>query len=511
MTNNNCLYKIKPSTNLTKILAEYKQKGKRIVQCHGVFDLLHLGHIRHFHQAKKEGDVLVVTVTSDRYVRRGPGRPFFNERLRAEALASLSVVDYVAIDDAPTAVRSIKAFKPDVYAKGVDYKEKEKDITGKIYDEEEAVKSVGGRLVFTEDIIFSSTKLINDYFDVYPPETRRYLQTMARKYPIESIIERLKTLTKLKVLVIGDCIIDEYHYCRPMGKSAKEQLVVNRYISEEKFAGGSLATANNVASVCGQVDLVTVLGRKYPHEEFIKEKLGSNVKPIFFHRSDACTIVKRRFVNEEDKKKLFEICHIQDEDIPKSVEERIFHFLKNTIRDYNLVVVSDYGHGLMTQRLIRVICSKAKYLAINVQTNSANTGFNLVTKYPAADCVCVDELELRFATHDKSSDLRVLAKKVYQEIGCRQIIATRGPRGSLCYGGNGGFHEAPALSQHVIDKVGAGDAFYAFVAPCFSAGMPQDLVSFIGNAVGALAVQIICNREPVNYVNLVKFMTRLLK
>jgi sugar/nucleoside kinase (ribokinase family) len=135
----------------------------------------------------------------------------------------------------------------------------------------------------------------------------------------------------------------------------------------------------------------------------------------------------------------------------------------------------------------------------------------MVTKYPHSNCVCIDEMELRFATHDKFSDLRTLAKSVYGKLGCKNIIVTRGSFGSLCYSESEGFHESPAFSYRIVDAIGAGDAFFAFVAPCFAKGLPQDLVSFIGNTTGSLAVQIVCNREPVNRIDLVKFITRLLK
>lgn len=503
--------KIKTLNRLSKIVAVFKKKGKKIVQCHGVFDLVHLGHIRHFNLAKKEGDVLIVTVTGDKYVRRGPGRPIFNELLRAETLASLAITDYVCIADSPTAIESIKILKPDVYAKGVDYKEKEKDITGKIYEEEEAIKSVGGRLAFTDDITFSSSKLINDYLEVYPPKTAKYLKAIAKRYSSDCINDTLQSLKNMKVLVVGDSIIDQYDYCIPMGKSSKEHLVANRYVSGELFAGGSLATANNVGSICAKVDLVTVLGKKDSYQDFIESRLIPSVKPIFLYRADSGTIIKKRFVNKELNRKLFEICYMKDDYISKHEETEIMRYLEKIIRNYDLVIVSDYGHGLLTKRIINLICSRAKYLALNVQTNSANIGFNLVTKYPRANCVCVDEMELRFALHDKFEDLRTLLKRAYKELGCKNIIATRGSSGSLSYSKSGGFHECPAFSYHIIDAIGAGDAFFAFVAPCFAAGMPQDLVSFIGNAVGSLAVQIVCNREPVNYVDLIKFITRLLK
>lgn len=503
--------KIQPPTALAKIVEDLKKKGKKVVLCHGVFDIVHLGHIRHFNQAKEQGDVLITSLTQDKHVKRGPGRPYFNDRLRAETLASLAITDYVSIVDAETATDFIRKVQPDIYAKGPDYKTKDKDITGKIFEEEQAIQEVGGRIFFTEDITFSSSKLINDYLDVYPPRTVKYLKAMAKRYPIDTIIESIEALKKLKVLVIGDTIIDEYHYCLPMGKSSKEHLVVNRYESEEMFAGGSLATANNAASVCGEVDLVTILGAQKSYQSFIESHLCSNVKAAFFYRPDTDTIIKRRYVSKTQNRKLFEIYFIEDIDIAQREEDKIIDHLKKVIRNYNLVIVSDYGHGFLTRRIRDLICAKAKYLALNVQTNSANIGFNLVTKYRRANCVCVDELELRYAAHDRFSDLRTHAKKIYQQMGCEHIIATRGPYGSLCYSQESGFHETPAFASRVVDAIGAGDAFFAFVAPCFAARLPQEVVSLIGNAVGSLAVQIVCNREPVQSVDLIKFLTRLLK
>jgi len=202
--------KIQAPGSLAKIVADLKKKGKKVVLCHGVFDIVHLGHIRHFNQAKEQGDVLITSVTEDKFVKRGPGRPYFNDRLRAEQLASLAMTDYVSIVEAPTATEFIRKVRPDVYAKGPDYKAKDKDVTGKILEEEEAIKSVGGRLFFTDDITFSSSKLINDYLDAYPPRTVKYLKAMAKRYSIDYIIGSLEGLKKLKVLVIGDTIVDEY-------------------------------------------------------------------------------------------------------------------------------------------------------------------------------------------------------------------------------------------------------------------------------------------------------------
>ena len=509
--NKNVGEKLRSIDELAEAVAGLKKRGRKVVHCHGVFDLVHLGHIRHLNLAKSEGDVLVVTITADKYVRKGPGRPIFNEHLRAEVLTSLAVTDFVAIVHAPTAVECIRTVKPDIYAKGPDYKKMDQDLTGEIYAEQEAVNDAGGHLVVTEDITFSSSSLINDHFDVYSADTLKYLKRMRETHSIDSIVHSLESLTSLKTLVIGDAIVDQYHYCLPMGKSSKEPLVVNRYVSEEMFAGGALATANNIAAVCGDIDLLTILGETMSHESFIRERLDDRVNPVFFYRENSQTIVKRRYVSQGVSRKLFEICYMEDDPVPGPNEVAVLEYLDSNIRKYDLVVVNDFGHGLLTEKIISKVSSEARYLALNVQTNSANIGFNLVTKYPHANCVCIDEGELRFAAHDKYGDLRDHIQQVYKQLECEHMIATRGANGSLCYSESDGFCVTPALAHHVVDAIGAGDAFFAFVAPCFAAGLDQEIVSFVGNAVGSLAVQIVCNREPVNLIDLKKFMTRLLK
>lgn len=196
--------KIKQLNELKEIIADLKRQNRTIAQCHGVFDLIHPGHIRHLSAAKKEADVLVVTVTADPFVRKGPGRPIFNENLRAETLASFSSVDYVAINHAASAVNCIKLLRPDVYVKGQDYLDKTKDVTGKISEEEEAIISVGGRIAFTNDIAFSSSKLINEHLQVFPDETRQYLKSIASKYSLDYIFSVLEKVKNLRVLVIGE-------------------------------------------------------------------------------------------------------------------------------------------------------------------------------------------------------------------------------------------------------------------------------------------------------------------
>jgi rfaE bifunctional protein nucleotidyltransferase chain/domain len=500
-----------PLAELSERLAVLRSDGKKIVLCHGVFDLLHPGHLRHLQAARTRGDVLVVTVTPDHFVAKGPGRPVFNERLRAESLAALQCVDYVAVNEWPTAVETIQLLRPHAYVKGSDYRDRERDITGGISREEAAVRGVGGELSFTSELTLSSTELLNQYYNVYPEDAQRFLDDFKRSYSADAVIERLQRLRDLKVVVVGDAIIDEYHYCVPIGKSPKEAIVSTRYVREESFAGGILACANHVAGFCDDVHLVTCLGAENSREEFIRSHLRPNVRPQFFSRPGAPTIVKRRFIWEPFLTKMFEISLMEDADLPPALESEVFGYFKDTLGQYDVVIVADYGHGFLNPRLATAIAETASFLAVNTQANSANLGFNLITKYPRADYVCIDEPEIRLAMHDRWSPVRDLAEKVRGLLGSPTISVTRGHLGALTCNENGEQWETPVFSREIVDRVGAGDAYLSVTSPCVATGMPMDLVGFVGNVVGALAVRIVGNRSAVDPVSLYKFITALLK
>ena len=229
------------------------KKNLNVVQCHGVFDLLHIGHIRHFKKAKTYGDILVVSITADKFVKKGYNRPYFNEKLRSEALASLDCVDFVVISNSASAVTAINKIKPKIYCKGQDYKKLNKDITGKIYKEKKAVEAIGGKIVFTNDLTFSSSTLINDSFDIFDVDQKNFIKKIKLKFNYDEIKKIVYNLRNTKALVLGEAIIDEYTFCEVIGKSGKEPILAFRDIKTERYAGGSLAIANNLSKFHGLI------------------------------------------------------------------------------------------------------------------------------------------------------------------------------------------------------------------------------------------------------------------
>ena len=353
--------------------------------------------------------------------------------------------------------------------------------------------------------------LIDNFLDSYPVETRSFLADFNKKYNFKSIQQNLEDLKDLKVLIVGDGIVDEYHYCEPVGKSAKANIIVNRFLNSEAFAGGAFAIANHVSCLCNEVQLVTLLGRENSQQSLISKSLKSNVDAKFFFREDGPTIVKKRYVHNYSNQKLFEINFINDMFINEDLESQVIDYFKSVIDRYDLVLVSDFGHGFITEKIFKVIEKKAKILAINTQTNGVNAGYNLITKYHNPNYVCLDEPEIRLAAQKKHSDIEEVAQGIRESLNAQFLVVTMGKKGSLAVNHEGEVNRTPIFSTETVDTIGAGDAFFAYTAPCLAQGLPLDLVSFFGNCVGALAVKIVCNKRAVEKDELLQFINTLVK
>ncbi|MFA6549213.1 MAG: cytidyltransferase, partial [Candidatus Margulisiibacteriota bacterium] len=289
---------------------ELRKQGKKIVQSHGVYDIIHPGIIQHLTLAKKQGDILVVTVIKDKHVRLGPGRPLFNEQLRLDNVTSLAPVDYVALVDENTPFECVRLLKPDIFAKGRAVRERDQVVHGDLFESEKEANFGKTKIFETEGFTFHTQQLVNNFLSSYPDETKDYLSAFSRKYSFRSLATQLNKLKNLKVLLIGDGIIDEYHYCDAMGRSSKAHLVVNRFINHEVFAGGAFALANHLSSICDRIKLVTLLGENDTKEKFISKNLRPNVDPKYFYRKNSSTIVKKRYLNNYSSQKLFEVNYL---------------------------------------------------------------------------------------------------------------------------------------------------------------------------------------------------------
>lgn len=504
--------KIVDISELKDIAEEIKKDGKKIAHCHGCFDLLHPGHVMHFKAARKYGDVLIVTITEDKFVNKGPDRPVFNENIRAENLAAIEFIDYVAINRSPRATPAIETIQPDFYVKGQDYKDLDEDFSGGIIEEKQAVEKCGGQLVFTDEIQFSSSKLINRYIDVRDDHLNDYLKRARSSFKYNAILKRFKEIENYNVLVVGDIILDEYQFVRAMGKSSKSPTLTVKKLDSELYAGGSLAVANHISNFVKNVSLFGTFGLNsgHDHREFIESHLNRNAKFEGVYLPKRPTVLKSRMVDQVFKFKLFEIIEIDDSEYDKGEKKKVLEALRRLKNHFDMIVVADFGHGMIDSDIIKELIDSNKFLCINAQTNSANRGFNLLTKYDRCDYFSIDKEEAQLATHDRYGNISDIHTTLMNSTNATMGSVTLGVHGSAVMDKNGKTSTAPALSREVVDTIGAGDAYLSVTSLLAKNGASTDEIAFVGNAVGALAVKILGNKSYIEKTALLKYLKTLL-
>ena len=496
---------------LNLIIKKKRKEKKKIVLCHGVFDLLHIGHIKHFQKAKKFGDFLVVSITVDKYVNKGNNRPLFNMNLRAEAIAALSVVDAVCLSHFPSAVNIINIVKPNFYFKGADYKDHKKDVTKKIQLESNAVKKYRGKIIYTNEITFSSTNLLNHSFGLLNEEQKQYLKGIKEKYSLDDIIKIINSLSNIKVLVLGETIIDQYIFCEALGKSGKEPYLAMRELDTMNYLGGAAAIANNLSAFTKNVGLLSMVGQNKEYLDFIKNKINKNITIKFLYKKNSPTILKKRFLDSVSKSKIFGTYQINDQELSLRDDHNFLHRMKKFSNKYDLIVVSDYGHGFISSYISNYLRKLNKFISLNAQVNASNVGYHTLSKYKKVDTLIINESELRHEMRNKNEEVKILAKILLKKIGIKNLVVTRGNKGAFLLNSHNNFIDCPAFAEKVVDKVGAGDTMLAVISLCLKAKVPSDLSLLLGSLAGSISVADFANSNKLDKNYFIRMVETYLK
>ncbi len=497
----------------TEIKPELAREGKTVALCHGVFDLVHPGHVIHLEQAKEMADILVVSITAAAYVRKGPGRPYFNDEMRMKVLAALECVDYVLLSEGYTVDDIIACVEPDIYVKGEEYAKEENDITGKIAGEKALVEKHGGRIGFTTGQVFSSTKLINTAMSGLSEEVIRYMEDFKERHDMQEIREYAERAGRLKVLVVGDVIIDRYTYCSVQGMMSKDTGYSARLNSSEEYLGGALAVARHLATFTEHVTVMSIIGDEKNMRLGIFDALADKMQLNLEYSHVFPTIVKHRYLTRNQKReeyrKILAVNNIPEKaGYEEDTYARFKEKLKERTGDYDAVFLCDFGHGLMDREVMDILQEKARYLVLNCQANSTNMGLNVITKYHRADAFSLDQKELKLAFPEHVQEEKLSLQKLAGHLKGNGWL-TRGAEGAYGISGQD-IHEAPAFTLSVKDTIGAGDAFLAMAGIFTAAGASAEVGTFMGNIGGALGANIVGNKEAVEKVNVLKYASTLM-
>jgi cytidyltransferase-like protein len=498
-------YLLKNGGNMAKLISinELKKikknfKNKKIGLCHGAFDVLHNGHLSHFQEARKKVDILIVSVTADKFIFKGPSQPYNNEIDRTKFLLHINSIDYVYLDNNLTAEKIIKELRPDLYFKGKDYLQK--DITGNLKKELDTLKKNKGKIFITKTPLLSSTKIINNYFKPFTNKTEKYLKKISKEDTFNEINNSLKKLEKLEFNIIGDPIVDKYIQCEMSGLTTKDPAISTIIKKIETIPGGVLAVAKILSKFVKKVNLYTYGNKKNIKKYFIKEK---NINIINLDISQPVQ-TKTRYINSTRFEKLLQVTNFKKSVFSKITIDKINKKIKKI---KNSLMICDFGNGLFENEVLKTINQIKVYKYINVQTNSINYGYNLYTKYENKfNYLSLDEREWKLALRKNNlSDLGKILK-LNKNISCS---LTKGKKGSEFFWKNKK-ENCPVFIEKTIDTTGCGDAYFAITSIMLTANLKHYLIPFVGNVYAGMHSQFFGNSNIINKTNFLKYIKSLL-
>lgn len=490
------------------LFARLRASGKKLVQCHGTFDLVHPGHIVHFEEAKALGDVLVATVTEEAHVNKGPGRPYFNDQMRVKWLSALECVDHVVLVPFPAAKEAIKCVQPHVYCKGREYADADNDPTGNIREDVEAVRCCGGTVSYVGSVVFSSSRLLNNHFDSHSPQVKTFCRQVAAVCPSSEFRRMVDGLANLRVLIIGDIIFDRYTTVAVQGLTSKARILSGRFVSDDMQAGGALAVYRHIREFTSHVKLISLVGT----EPWLDGTLGAFIAPTdeeIVRSPQFTTVVKQRYVEPrvdgKELSKLFSINFIDKHHPGEELQHAILERIAGHIDNYDLVLVMDFGHGMLEDLVRDYVQDKARFITVNCQTNSNNHGFNILSRrYHRADAFTLDQTEITLAVGRRELDYRRELMQLGTTLKSRYAWLTRGQTETLGWQPGKPLIACVPFERAVVDPLGAGDAFCAVASLAACQGLPIDVATFMGQLAGAQAVKIVGNAEPIRKAKFLK-------
>jgi rfaE bifunctional protein kinase chain/domain len=477
--------KIKSIDEIRAIVGELPRQ-KKVVLCHGVFDIVHPGHLRHLIFAKEHADILVASITADKHIQKGNFRPYVPEQLRALNLAAFEMVDYVLIDPDPTPLRNLGILQPDYFAKGYEYMQG--GVNSHTREEMAILESYGGEIIFTPgDVVYSSSALI----EMSPPNLAidTLVTTMAAEgIDFDDVRETLNQVQGLKVHVIGDTIIDTLTNTTLIGGLTKTPTFSVQVQSKTDFIGGAAVVAKHLRAAGAEVTFSTVLGNDVYKEFVVNDLMNAGIEILFEVEKMRPTTNKNAIV--AGGYRLVKIDTVDNRSISPTTVARLAKQISS--HDADIVVFSDFRHGIFNRDTIPTLRAAIPDRAYKVADSQVASRWGNILEFKGFDLITPNEREARFALGDQDSVIRPLATRLYEAAKCKTMILKLGERGLITQCARLGekhyFHVVSSFVDRVVDAVGAGDALLAYATLARKA-TGSDLIASI---LGSLAAAIEC-------------------
>jgi rfaE bifunctional protein kinase chain/domain/rfaE bifunctional protein nucleotidyltransferase chain/domain len=476
-------YKIKTASELIKLLGDFP-RAKTAILCHGVFDVVHPGHLRHLSYAKSKAEILIVSVTSDRHIKKGIYRPHVPENLRALNLAVLEMVDFVIIDDSATPIENIRRIKPDFFAKGFEYSAI--NLPAATVEESDAVSEYGGKIVFTPgDLVLSSSRLIEQQApNLMIDKVISLMQTY--KFDFPDVEKVLMEFDKIKVHVIGDTIVDTYTETVMIGGQTKTPTISVRYMEAKSFVGGAGVVALHLKSAGAQVTFTTLLGEDSLAQMVETELTSAGVVVNKITESDRPTTEKNAIICNNYR--LLKIDTLDNTPISNAISKEFVN--KISAVESDVVVFSDFRHGIFHKQNISELTASIGKEVFKAADSQVASRWGNISDFVGFDLITPNEREARFSIADQDSTIGPLAGKLFGLTQCKNLLLKLGEKGLIGLAKSDEDEEPRVISldsftEKAVDPVGAGDALMSYAALTLKVTGSLPMAALVGSLAAA--------------------------
>lgn len=492
--------KIMNSDSLVELLKKEFPNSK-IGMCHGVFDVLHSGHIYHFREAASLVDVLIVSITADKFVNKGPGRPINTITERLATMAGIEYIDFVVESNFASSEMNLQIIRPDIYFKGNDYhgdsEEKTTDFAGNLEAEKKTLGSYGGEIYFTSAPVKSSSVIIN-HMKNYSPKDRKYIDNVRSYFASESLSQLIKKIEVKKILLVGEIIIDEYIFTESLGKSGKHPLVAERETGRKQFLGGIVPLVNTFSSFLkpNHLTVTSVHGSELVFE-------SSNFVNQIIIDYDYTEIKKTRYINEKTNTFLFETYQMDDHYISKYNEVKLNELITKSVNDVDALIALDFGHGLITPSLRTLMSNSNKNFFVNVQKNAGNKGFSSISKYSSAGLIVLNGDEVELELKQKGVNKMEAAVEIHKLMSAKIVVITDGSNGLVITNGEKVVNVPALYGGKIVDRTGAGDSVFSILSLFSLVVDDLEVLGYLGNIAGAMSLNWFANEKSISKKDLI--------
>jgi rfaE bifunctional protein kinase chain/domain/rfaE bifunctional protein nucleotidyltransferase chain/domain len=471
-------HKVKTPEELIEIIGP-RPRTKKVIMCHGVFDIVHPGHLRHLLYAKSKGDILVVSITTDQHISKANVRPYVPEDLRAINLAAFEMVDFVVVDRNPTPLENLTRIKPDYFAKGYEYGAGAENP--KTHEEVKALESYGGEVIFTPgDIVYSSSHIIENF----PPNIAgdKLLALMdAEKVTFADLRKATEKMAGKRVHVVGDTIVDSYTYCSMIGGMTKTPTMSVRFEEKQDYNGGAAIVAKHLSAAGADVTFSTVLGDDVYKDFVLKDLEPHRIKcrPII----DATRPTTNKNAVVVGGYRLLKIDTLDNHSISEKIVKQLCAQISETKGD--AVVYSDFRHGMFNRGTIPDLIGAIPQGAFRVADSQVASRWGNILDFKGFDLITPNEREARFALGDQDSVVRPLGSELWRRAECKILMLKLGERGMITFRADPDpksrfFFNLDSFAESAVDPVGAGDALLSYATLAMVATGNEIIASILG-------------------------------